>query len=107
MSYSLDFRKQVFKLQKEYNLNLRETAGRFNVPIRTLQRWKAKIEPKSQRNKPATKINMEALRKHVEDYPDAYQYERAKIFGVSPNCILYALRRLRISHKKNAAPSQS
>jgi len=36
----------------------------------------------------------------VEDYPAAYQYERAKVFGVSPNGILYALRRLKISHKK-------
>jgi transposase len=106
MSYSLNFRKQVFKLQKEYNLSLRETAARFNVPVRTLQRWKARIAPKTQRNKPATKIDMEALRKHLEDYPDAYQYERAKLFGVSPNCILYALRRLSISHKKNAGPSQ-
>ena len=107
MSYSLDFRKQVFKIKEEYNFSLRDTAERFNVPVRTLQRWKARIEPKTQRHKPATKIDMEALRKHVEDYPDAYQYEMAQLFGVSPNCILYALRRLRISHKKNAAPSQS
>ncbi|WP_317174714.1 IS630 transposase-related protein [Chryseobacterium antibioticum] len=67
------------------------------------KRWKIRIEPKTKRNKPATKIDMEALRKHV----DAYQYERAEVFGVSPNCILYALRRLKISHKKNADPSQS
>src|SRR4028119_980081 len=107
MSYSLDFRKQVFKVKEAHNLSLRETSERFHVPVRTLQRWKARIAPKTQRNKPATKINMEALKKHVANYPDAYQYERAQLFGVSPNCILYALRRLMISHKKNADPSQS
>ena len=49
---------------------------------------------------------MEALKKHVEEFPDAYQYERAAFFGVSPNCILYALRRLNISVKKNTDSSQ-
>ena len=49
---------------------------------------------------------MEALRNHVEDFPDAYQYERVAHFNVSPNCILYALRLLKISHKKNVLPSQ-
>ena len=102
----MDFRKQVFKIKENYNLSLRETGERFNVPVRTLQRWKARIEPKTQRNKPATKIDMEALRNHVEEFPDAYQYERAAHFNVSPNCILYALRRLKISHKKNVLPSQ-
>ncbi|MDR2928479.1 MAG: transposase [Cytophagaceae bacterium] len=58
------------------------------------------------RNKPATKINMEALQKHVEDYPDSYQRERAEYFGVSYGCILYALRRLRISNKNNTVSSQ-
>jgi transposase len=73
MNYSLDFRKQVFKIKDKYDLSLRETGERFNVPVRTLQRWKARIVPKTQRNKPATKIDIEALRKHVKDYPDAYQ----------------------------------
>jgi hypothetical protein len=70
-------------------------------------KWKNRIEPNIHRNKPATKINMEALQKHVEAYPDSYQRERAEHFGVSPDCILYALRRLSISNKKNAVSSQS
>lgn len=48
---------------------------------------------------------MEALRKDVQDYPDRYQYERAKIFGVSQSAIFYALKRLNISYKKNAVSS--
>jgi len=49
---------------------------------------------------------MEALQKHVEDYPDSYQHERATHFGVSSSCILYALRRLGVSNKKNISSSQ-
>jgi transposase len=100
MSYSLYFRKQVFKLKSQEQLSDAVVSRRFGISVRTLVRWKKQLEPKLTRNKPATKIDMEALKKHVEDYPDAYQYERTAVFGVSPNGILYALRRLKISHKK-------
>ena len=107
MSYSLDFRKHVFKIKEKETLSFQSTSDRFGIPIRILFRWKNHIEPKTTRNKPATKLNMEALKKHVEDYPDCYQYERASVFGVSSGCIFHALKRLKISHKKNAVSSQS
>jgi len=107
MSYSLDFRIQLFKIQEKEGLSFEQTSKRFGVPIRTLFRWKNRLEPFITRNKPATKLDMEALKKHVQEYPDAYQYERAAVFGVSQGCIFFALKRLNISHKKNAIPSQS
>lgn len=106
MSYSLDFRVQVFKIKETEGLTFQQTSERFGISTRTLFQWKKNIIPKTTRHKPATKIDMAALKKHVEDYPDAYQYERAVVFSVSPNAILYALRRLRITHKKNAVSSQ-
>ena len=105
MAYSLDFRRQVFKLKQKEQLTFQELSDRFGVPIRTLFRWQKRIEPKTKRNKPSTKIDMEALKKDVKDYPDRYQYERAKIFGVSQSAIFYALQRLNISYKKNAFSS--
>ena len=69
--------------------------------------WQGRIEPKTKREKPATKIDMEKLRKDVEENPDAYQYERAERFGVSANAILYALRRLDMRYKKNTTASKS
>lgn len=48
---------------------------------------------------------MEALGKDVKDNPDNFQYERAKKFGVSQSAIYYALKRLKISYKKNSFPS--
>ena len=68
--------------------------------MRTLFRWQNRIEPKTKRNKPSTKIDMKALSKDVEDNPDHFQYERAKKFGVSQSAIYYALMRLKISYKK-------
>ena len=49
---------------------------------------------------------MEALAKDVSQYPDLYQYERAKKFGVSQSTIFYALKRLKISYKKNTKTSE-
>lgn len=105
MSYSLDFRKQVFKIKDQEDLTYQQTSERFGINIRTLFRWKNRLEPKVKRDKPSTKIDMKALVKDVEDYPDAYQHERAKKFGVSQSAIFYALQRLKISNKKNAISS--
>jgi transposase len=107
MTYSIDFRKRLFAVQEEEGLSLSETGRRFCVPVRTLFRWKKRIEPRTKRNKPATKIDMEALRKDVEESPDRYQYERAKDFDVTQEAIWFALKRLGISYKKNSVSSKS
>ncbi|MFT4202552.1 MAG: IS630 transposase-related protein [Chitinophagaceae bacterium] len=105
MSYPIAFRKQAFKIKAQEKLTFEETAERFGVPIRTLFRWQKRIEPKAKRSKASTKVDMEALRKDVEEHPDHYQYERAERFGVRQSTIFYALKRLKISNKKNAVPS--
>ncbi len=65
------------------------------------------IEISKTRNKPATKIDMKALANDVDCHPDLYQYERAKKFKVSAWAIGAALKRLKVSYKKNSATSQS
>lgn len=105
MSYSLDFRQHIFKVKKQEDLTFQEVSKRFSISIRTLFRWQKCIEPKIKRNKPSTKIDMEALFKDVKDNPDHYQYERAETFKVSQSAIFYALKRLNISNKKNAISS--
>ena len=79
---------------------------RFDVPVRTLFRWKNKLEPCPTRNKPATKIDMEALVDDVISAPDDYQWERAIRFGVAERSLGYALKRLLITLKKNAETSE-
>ena len=107
MTYSVDFRKKVLSVRTKEGLSFSQTAKRFCVGIASIVRWTNKIEPQKTRQKPATKINMETLKKHIEDYPDAYQYERAFALGVSASGIWYALKRLRVTYKKNTQASQS
>ena len=106
MTYSLDFRQKVFQLKQKRHLTFEQTSQHFDIPIRTLFRWQQQPEPKRNRNKPATKIDMDRLAKDIELHPDDYQWERAKRFGVTQSAIKYALTRLGVSYKKNLETSQ-
>lgn len=102
MTYSLDFRKKVLAVKERENLSFKEVAERFDIGSKnTVFRWTKQLAPCRTRNKPATKIDMDALAGDVENYPDAYQRERAERLGVSEGCVHSALKRLRISFKKN------
>jgi len=105
--YSLDYRRRVMKMKREQKLTFEETSKRFGVAMRTLFNWKERIKPKEKRNKPAIKIDMAGLERDVKANPDRFQYERAQDYGVSAWAIGLALRRLRISYKKNSVSSQS
>ncbi len=106
MAYSLDFRKRVFAVKEKEGLTFAETSKRFHVDMATLFRWQKRLEPKTTRNKPATKIDMQKLQNDVHKRPDAFLSERAESLGVSVSCVFYALKRLDISVKKNSAASQ-
>ena len=107
MTYSRDFRSRVLMLREKEGLSMAEAAKRFDVGLASVMRWSKNLESKTTRNKPATKIDMEALQLDVEHYPDAYQYERAKRLGVSEGCIFHALKRLNVTYKKNPKSSKS
>ena len=100
MAYPLKCRKKVFATKEKFKLTFEETSERFDVPMRTLFRWQQKMEPCLTRNKPATKLDMDALAKDVESAPDDYQWERAKRLGVADRTIGYGLKRLRISYTR-------
>jgi transposase len=107
MTYSRDFREKVLLIKEKESLSFAKIAKRFDVGIASVVRWVKDIESKKTRNKPATKIDMEALKKDVEAYPDAYQYERAKRLNVSRAGVGHALKRLGVSYKKNPQSSSS
>ena len=62
LMYSLDFRKRVFVRKQRDRLTFAQTSKRFGVGMRTVFDWQKCIEPKTTRNKPATKIDMKAFR---------------------------------------------
>ncbi len=106
MAYSSDFRRKVLSVREKEGLTIAQVAERFCVGTASVTRWLKTPEPKTTRNKPATKIDMVALARDVVAYPDAYHYERARRFGVSVQGIHYALRRLGVTYKKNSNASK-
>ena len=107
MTYSLDFREKVLLFRKKECLSYTELSKRFGIDRQTIFRWSKNPTPKTKRKKNAVKIDMEALKEDVRENPDLYQYERAKKFKVSQNCIHKALKRLGITYKKNVETPQS
>lgn len=105
--YCLQFREKVLSTREKEGLSIRTIACRFSVSPRSVLNWTKRISPKVKRNKPSTKIDMEALAKDVEIYSDSYQHERAKRLGVSKACIFYALKRLKVTYKKKPKTSKS
>ena len=107
MTYPVNFRKKVLKTREEEGLSYEETAKKFGLSKAAIFRWSKKLEPQKGRNKKATKIDMEALKKDVEAYPDNYSYERAQRLGVSASGIRDALYRLGVTYKKKSQASES
>ena len=105
MTYPLKFRKHVLKIRANEKLTLQETSVRFKVGIASLVRWLKRLE--ANQSKPRIrKLNMQALRQDIKDYPDAYLYERAARFGVAVNSIWHGLKKLDVTYKKSAKTSQ-
>ncbi len=107
MTYSLDFRQKVLSIKEQEKLTGAETAVRFGIGVASITRWDKQLEPQRTRSKPATKLDMDALKQDVDNYPDAYQYERAARLGVCQRAIGNALKRLGVSYKKNTVASES
>ena len=105
--YSLDFRKHALAIGQKEGLSLRQLAARFGVAVGTIVKWKKNLTPCLKRNKKPTKISHERLLEDVKMYPDSYQYERAERLGVSCSCIQFALKRLKVTYKKNSESSKS
>ena len=99
--YSLCFRKKVLSIRVKESLSIRAASRRFAVSSRSIVSWLKRLNPKVKRNKPATKVDMDALKEDVLNYPDSYQYERASRLKVSRGCIHGALKRLKVTYKKN------
>lgn len=101
MTYSIDLRKRVIDFVNKGG-SKSEAAKRFNVSRWCVYNWLSRktLEPDKQGCPKPWKLCPEALKKHVENHPDAYQSERANDLGVSEYAIWYGLRRLGI--KKNA-----
>ncbi|MEY8717383.1 IS630 transposase-related protein [Francisella philomiragia] len=103
MPYSHHFIKKVLNLKSE-GMSFIKLSKKFNISVRSIQKWLKGNLPKGTRNKPNTKLDINKLKQDVIDYPNDY---RATRLGVSEFCISYNLKKLNITYKKNANSSQS
>jgi putative transposase len=103
MTYSMDLRQRVVAFVRDGG-SKSEAARRFGVSRWCVYNWtnRKTLEPSKQGCPGPWKLSPEALKAHVEQYPDAYQHERAVALGVSRHVVLYGLKRLGIRRKKNA-----
>ena len=107
MTYSRDFRRKIVEIRRTEKLSMALVAKRFGVSLASVMRWSKTPESKTTRHKPATKIDMEALKMDVATYPDALQSERARRLFVSKSCVGYALKRLGVTSKKKPQSPKS
>jgi transposase len=104
MAYSLDFRRKVLAVREREGLTIAEAAKRFDVGKASVMRWLRHIERKPSGFR-RRKLDLAVREQDLRAYPDAYQYERAARLGVAQNAICHALKKLKISYKKNPISS--
>lgn len=105
MAYSLDFIRKVLSVREKEGLTIVEVANRFSIGVASVVRWIKNVDRKPQGFR-KHKIDLDALRQDILDYPDAYQYERAAHFCVAQNAIFLTLRKLEVTYKKNSDAPQ-
>ena len=105
MSYDVNFRRRALEYWNDGHSKA-ATAKVFGIGTSTLQQWKSqlnetgKLEPKKRRET-WRKIDPEKLKEYLKSHPDAYLKEMAEEFDCSEVAIFKALKRLKISRKKN------
>ncbi|MFK8040038.1 MAG: IS630 transposase-related protein [Rickettsiaceae bacterium] len=106
MTYSVHFRKKVLLIKEKERLSLASVSKRFAISKNTVFLWTKTLLPRKHRAKPAIKIDMQQLQADIAQYSDAYQYERAERLNVSQSAIHSALKRLKVTYKKNFKTSK-
>jgi transposase len=100
---SLDLRERVVNLVRNEGKTRLEAAERFQVSISSVKRW-LKLEHLAPKKPGPTKsrtIQAEQLKELVEQHPDAYLDEYAKMLNSNKSTVSYNLLKLGISRKKN------
>jgi transposase len=106
MSYSKDIRRLVVSYVRGGGSKA-EAARRFGVSRGRVYKWLRLGEQLATGLKPGPKKNRKldavALQAALAARPDARLKELGRQFGVHESTVSYALKRLRVSHKKNVA----
>jgi putative transposase len=101
MTYSIDFRKKVVAFVKNGGSQA-EAARRFDISLWCVRDWLARkdLQPRQRGVPRRRKLDKDALRAHVRDYPDALLRERAVHFGVRLSSMGEAMLHMKLTRKK-------
>ncbi len=101
MPYSLDLRKKVIDYV-ERGGGVTKASQIFQVGRASIYRWlnRENLEATKVKRR-RRKLNWEALKQDVRENPQQRLIDRAIKFEVQPSAILYALRQMKITRKKN------
>lgn len=105
MAYSEDFRKRAIEYMDEGH-TYEELYEAFKIYPSRVSEWRKLLKEtgglKPQyRETRSSKIDMRKLEQALERKPDAYLSELGAIFGCTEQAIFYALKRLKVTVKKN------
>jgi transposase len=105
MAYSKDYRKRAIEYKNEGHTG-KEMYEAFKIYPSTVNRWEKLLAesgslgtqyPKNR----VRKIDLKKLEQEVERKPEATLSELAKIFGCKKQSVHSALKKLKITYKKN------
>jgi transposase len=110
MTYSADYRKVAISF-KQGGHTFKELKEVFKITPRTYYQWvetletsgNVKVEIKQTRKR---KIDPDALKKAVEEKPDAYLRELSEMFDCSTTAVYKRLVNLGFTYKKRHLPIQ-
>ena len=105
MAYSLDYRKRTLEYYGEGHTQA-EVLEVFKVHPATLRNWRIResegtLKASYPKTRKPRKIPPDELRKYVDEHPDHYLKEIGAHFGSSGEAVRKALKKLKITVKKN------
>ena len=102
MTYSVDLRAKVVAFVRGGG-SKSEAARRFGVSRVAVYDWleREDLAPRQRGVSRIRKLDRVALLKDVNAHPERLLKERAALFGVKPSSMCVALKKLRMSRKKN------
>ena len=109
MRCSNDLRKRVINFCRKGGTQT-EAAVRFQVSRKSIYTWLHSAVPymsKAPGPRKGHKLDWEALRRYAEKNDDAFLKEIAEEFKVGTTAVWYALKKMKISRKKNHALRRS
>ena len=105
MAYSIDFRRRAIEYMNEGHTG-EELHEAFKIFPSTVNAWRkllektGSLEPQYPKER-ARKIDLEKLEQEIERNPDATLPELAIIFNCTKQAVFTALKKLKITYKKN------